>query len=172
MGGVEGLEHQADRVAARLDAEPLGGRRDPRRLVPQRLHQAQHAVGAGGDPDQDRAHQAVAEFLGEIVEHAVARRRDIRQQLLHQLVVVVGERLQHGEAGILAAIESVALELHHLGRGVLLVDEGTLQREIDEADDDVVLPDRDLAQQQRDARRRLQQFAGSRGPACPPCRSC
>ena len=43
---------------------------------------------------------------------------------------------------------------------MLLVDEGALQREIDEARDDVVLPDRDLAQQQRNARRRLQQLEG------------
>ncbi len=37
------------------------------------------------------------------------------------------------------------------------VDEGPLQREIDEADHDAVLPDRDLAQDERNARHRLQQ---------------
>ena len=39
---------------------------------------------------------------------------------------------------------------------MLLVDIGALEREIDEAGDDVAVPDRNLAQQQRHARRRLQ----------------
>ena len=39
---------------------------------------------------------------------------------------------------------------------MLAVDEGALQREVDEAGDDVVLPDRDVAQHQRHAARRLQ----------------
>ena len=159
------LQHVGDRLAAGLDAEPLGGRRDARRLVAQRLEQAQHAVGAGGDADQHRADQAVAQLLGEIVEHLVARRRDVLEQLLHQLVVVVGERLQHGEARVLLAVEIVAFERDHLGRRVLLVDKGALEREIDEAGDDVVLPDRDLAQHQRHARGRLQQLAASRARA-------
>ena len=114
MGGVEGLEHIGDRIAVALDAEALRGRGDPRRFVTQRLHEAQHAVGAGRDAHQDRADEAVAKLLGEILEHAVARRRNVREQLLHQLVVVIGERLQHGEASILLAIEIVALELDHL----------------------------------------------------------
>src|SRR3712207_6893926 len=44
-------------------------------------------------------------------------------------------------------------EVDHLARGVLAVDEGALQGEVDEADRDAVLPERDLAQQQRRARR-------------------
>ena len=55
-------------------------------------------------------------------------------KLLHQLVVVVGERLQHGEARGLLAVERVAFEhLDDLGWRVLAVDEGALEREIDEA---------------------------------------
>ena len=46
---------------------------------------------------------------------------------------------------------------HDLARRMLAVDEGALEREIDEADGDAVLPDRDLAQQQRRARRALQE---------------
>jgi hypothetical protein len=41
---------------------------------------------------------------------------------------------------------------------VLLVDIGALEREIDEAGDDLAVPDRNLAQQQRHARGRLQQL--------------
>ena len=124
--------------------------------MPQRLHQAEHAIGARGDADQDRADQPVAQLLGEIVEHLVARRRDVGEQLLHQLVVVIGERFQHGEARGLLALEILAGEIDHLGRGVLLVDMGALEREIDKAGDDVVLPDRNLAQEKWNARGRLQ----------------
>ena len=39
--------------------------------------------------------------LRQIVEHLVARRRHVFQQLLHQLVVIIGELLQHGEPRLL-----------------------------------------------------------------------
>ena len=45
--GVQRLDHIGERVGAGLDAEPLDGGRDVGRLVAQRLHQPQHAVGAG-----------------------------------------------------------------------------------------------------------------------------
>jgi len=38
------------------------------------------------------------------VEHLVARRRNVFEQLLHQFVVVIGQRFEHGEARFLAAI--------------------------------------------------------------------
>ena len=79
------------------------------------------------------------------------------EQLLHQLVVMIGERLQHGEARFLVAVGIVAVERHDLGRRMLLVDMGALEREVDEADDDVVRPDRNLAQHQRHARGGLQE---------------
>ena len=122
----------------------------------QRLHQPQHAVGARRRADQHRADQAVAQLLGEIVEHLVARRLDVLEQLLHQLVVVVGQRLQHGEARGLLAVERIAFERNDLRGRVLLVDEGALEREIDEAGDDVAREGRNLPQQQLAARGRLQ----------------
>ena len=158
MGGVEILDHIGDRIVAGLDAEAPGGRRDALGLVTQRLEQPQHAVGAGRDPDQHRTDEAVALLLGEIVEDLVPGRRNVLEQLLHQLVVVVGQRLEHVEAGILLAAQVVAFERDHLGRHVLLVDEGALERQIDEAGDDLVLPDRNLAQHQRHPRCRLQEL--------------
>jgi hypothetical protein len=122
----------------------------------QRLHQAQHAVLADRRAEQHRADQALAQFAGEIVEHGIARRLDVFQQLLHQRVVVVGEFLQHGEARFLLAVEIAAFQRHHFRRLVLAVDEGALQREIDEALDQLAPPDRDLAQHQRGAGGRLQ----------------
>ncbi len=158
MGGVEGLEHQRQRIVADLGAEPRNGLGHAGRFMAQRLEQAQHAVRAGGDAEQHRDDQTLAQFLGEIVEHLVARRLDVLEQLLHQLVVVIGERLQHGEARFLLALGVFALQLDHLGRRVLLVDMRALEREIDKAGDEVAVPNRNLAQQQRHARGRLQQL--------------
>jgi hypothetical protein len=166
------LSTQATCVAGRLDAEALHRIGDARRLVAQRLHQPQHAIGARRRADQHRADHAVAQLLGEIVEHLVARRRNVVEQLLHQLVVVIGERLQHGEARFLVAVGMLAFERHDLGRRMLLVDMGALEREVDETDDDVVGPDRDLAQHQRHARGRLQQLERLAHALCRPCRSC
>ena len=114
VGGVEGLEHQRQRVVAGLDAEARDGLGHAGRFMAQRLEQAQHAVRAGGDAEQHRDDQTIAQFLGEIVEYLVARRLDVLEQLLHQLVVVIGQRLQHGEARFLLAIEILALELDDL----------------------------------------------------------
>ena len=94
----------------------------------------------------------------QIVEHFVARRLDVFEQLLHQLVVVIGERFQHREARGLFPIGGVAFERHDFGRGVLLVDKGAFEREIDEAGDDVAGEGRDLPQDQLGARGGLQQL--------------
>ncbi len=140
------------------DAEPLGGLDDARRFVAQRLHQPQDAVRPHRRAHQHRAHQAFAQFAREIVEHLVARRLDVLEQLLHQLVVVVGERLQHREARRLFPIRGGAFERHYFGWRVLLVDKGAFQREVDEPGDDVAGEGGDLPQDQLGARRRLQQL--------------
>jgi hypothetical protein len=122
----------------------------------QRLHQSQHAVLARRRSKQHRTDQPFAQFAGEIVEHGIARRLDILQQLLHQRVVMVGELFQHREARFLLAVEIAAFEVDDLGGLVLAIDKGAFQREIDETFDQVAVPDRNLAQHQRHARRRLQ----------------
>ena len=149
--GVERLEHQRHGIGAGLDAEPLRRFADARRLVAQRFQEPQHAIRARGDAEQHRTNDAVAQFLREIVEHLVARRLDILEQLLHQLIIVIGQRLQHGEARFFLAIEIFTLELDDLRRRMLFVDIGALEREIDEAGNDVAVPDRNLAEQQRRA---------------------
>ena len=106
---------------------------------------------------QNRADQALAQFLGEIIEDLVARRLDVLEQLLHQLVVMIGERLQHREARGLLALERVAFERDHLRRSMLLVDKRAFKREIDETGDEVAGEGRDLSQQELAARGRLQQ---------------
>ena len=158
MRGVEGLEHQRRRVVAGLDTETRGGFSDAGCFMPQRLEQTQHAVRADRGAEQHRANDAFAQFLGKIVEDLVARRLNVFEQLLHQFVVVIGQRLQHGEARFLLAVLVLAGQLNDLGGGVLFVDKGALQREIDEAGDDFVFPNRNLPQKQRHSRGRLQQL--------------
>lgn len=69
---------------------------------------------------------------------------------------MIGELLEHREPRFLLTVEIAAFEVDHFGRFVLPIDEGALQREIDIAGDQVAVPDRNLAQHQRDARGRLQ----------------
>ena len=153
---MHGLEHIGQRILLRRHAEPLRRLGHAGRFVPQRLHQPQHAVFARRRTEQHRTDQAFAQFAGEIVEHRVARRLDVLQQLLHQRVVVVGELFQHREARFLLAVEIAAFQRHDFGRLVFAIDEGALQREIDEAFDQIAVPDRNLPQHQRHARGRLQ----------------
>ena len=124
----------------------------------QRLEKPQHAIGAGRGAHQNRTHQAVAQFAGQIVEDLVARRLNIIEQLLHQLVVVVGKRFQHREPRGLFQIGGIAFERDDFGGSMLFVDKGALQREIDKSGDDVAGEGRDLPQDQFRARRRLQQL--------------
>src|SRR5262249_46217786 len=106
---------------------------------------------------QNRAHQALAQFLRKVIENLVAWRLNILEQLLHELVVVIRQGLQHGEARGLLAVESIAFERHDLRASLLLVDECPFEREIDEARDQLAREGRNLAQQQFAARGRLQQ---------------
>jgi hypothetical protein len=124
--------------------------------VPQRLHQTQHAVLAHRGAEQHRTNQPLAQFAGEVVEHCVARRRNVLEQLLHQRVVMIGELFQHRKAGLLLAVEIAAFEGHDFRGLVLAVDEGAFQRQIDETRDQIAVPDRNLPQHQRNPRRRLQ----------------
>ena len=129
---------------------------DERRFVPDRLQQPYDAVAVLRRAEQHRTDQPVAHLLGEVLEDLVARRRHIAEQLLHQLVVVVGKLLEHVEARFLLASFDVLGHRDDFGRRVLAIDEGALEREIDEAGRDAVLPYRDLAQHQRLGAGRLQ----------------
>jgi hypothetical protein len=154
---VDRFHNIGDCVLTLLDAEARGSFRGTGRFVAQGLEEPQHPVGARGRANHDRANQAVAQFFDQIVEYLVARRLDVFEQLLHQLVVVIGELFQHRKARLLLAGGIFALDRHDLAFGGFAIDEGALEREIDEALDDVVLPDRNLAQYERHARRGLQE---------------
>ena len=153
---MHGLEYVGERVLGRRRAEALRSLGDPGRFMPQRLHQPQHAVLAQRRTQQYRTDQAFAQFAGEIVEDRVAGRRDVVEQLLHQRIVVIGKLFQHREAGFLLAVEIATFQCHDFGSLVFAVDKGALQRQIDEARDQIAVPDRNLPQHQRKPRRRLQ----------------
>ncbi|MNL72188.1 hypothetical protein D3C87_1974610 [compost metagenome] len=59
---------------------------------------------------------------------------------------MVGQPFQHREARFLLPPGLFGGEGHDLARRMLAIDEGALQSEVDEADRDALLPDRDLAQ--------------------------
>ena len=158
MSGVDGLHHLQHRAAFVADAKPFARRSHVGRVVADGLEQPQDAVAVFGRADQHRGHDAGAQVRGEIVEHFVERRFDLFQQLFHQQVVMVGERFEHGEAGLEFARLLFARDLSDLALGVFAVDVGTLQGQIDRTDDDAVLAQRNLAQQQPRRARRLQQF--------------
>ena len=71
---------------------------------------------------------------------------------------MIGERFQHGEARGLLAVGGGAVEGNDFRGGVLFVDKGALEGEIDEAGDDVAGEGRDLAQDELGARGALQQI--------------
>jgi hypothetical protein len=74
--GVEGLEDVGARRRA-VDFKALSCVADKRGFVPQRLQQPEDAVAGLGRAHQHRADQALAQLLGQIVEHLVARRRHV-----------------------------------------------------------------------------------------------
>ena len=83
---------------------------------------------------------------------------NIAEQLLHQLVVVIGEGFEHGETRRFFLAEDFAFERHDLGRRVLFVDEGAFEREVDETADDLAGKGRNLPHQQPAARGWLQEL--------------
>ena len=160
MCRVQGLHHLDDRIAAFLDAEARPRVGDARRLVPDRLEQPPDPVAAFGRADQDRTDLPRPHLDDEVLEHILAGRLDVLEKLLHQPVVVVGERFEHREARIDLSGTVFVGHVDGLARRVLAIDEGPLEGEVDEAGHHVALPDRDMAQHQRHAARRLQHFEG------------
>ena len=138
------------------EARPRVGER--RRLVPQGLEKPGDAVAAVGGADEDRHHMPFLQFAGEVVENTVAGRLDLRDELLHERIVVIGKPLEHGEARLALARKLTFRHIHNFAWRVLPIDEGALKREVDEADRNAVLPDRDLPQEKRRPGRALQKF--------------
>ncbi len=91
---IRGLAHmlavaRQEDPGARLAAEALGQRLDPRRLVAQRLHQAEHAVAVQRRADEGRRHRALLQDPRADRVDLVRGRLAVLDDLLHQPVVVV-----------------------------------------------------------------------------------
>ncbi len=79
----------------------------------------------------------------------VGRRLLLLEQHLHQVVVEVGELLEHLEARVRLTVGELGGDVDQLALLAVAVDVGALEREIDEALGVVAVPDRDLAHHQR-----------------------
>ena len=173
MGGVIGLQDLDHRLAAVRQAEPRGRGAHFGHFMAQRLQQPADAIVVLGRADQHRHHLAVRQFLGQIGEHFVARRLDVGEQFFHQMLVEIGELLQHLEkrASFSRALTSPCISMRSEG-ACGAIDIGALQRQIDEARHRARLPDRNLAQQQRLVGRLLQEGEQIAQRRRRPCRSC
>ncbi len=115
------------------DGEAAGGRFRTGRFVTQRLEQAAHAPGTGRASEQDGHAEALAGFAREVCNHAVLLGGLVHEQLLEQLVVMIGEVLQHLRACFRLALLKLLGNLDALGFLARHVMVGAFQREIDEA---------------------------------------
>ncbi len=106
LAAVRGMQrlHHVGRRPGVLELQPARRHLDRRRLMAQRLEQAEDAVVVARRAEQHRTDQAVAKLLRQVLEDPVARRWQVGKELLHKLVVVVGELLQHMEARFLLAL--------------------------------------------------------------------
>jgi hypothetical protein len=147
MRGVHGFEHLPGGLGV-FQLQPFGRTLDKRRFVPQGLEQPQDAVAVLGRAKQHGHDQALLHLLDQIAEYLFTRRLHVGQQLLHQLVIIVGELFEHFKACFALAFFHAGGNFDHLGIGLRPVHKGSFQRQIDKAGGDAVLPDRDLPQHQ------------------------
>ncbi len=136
---VAHLEHLDRR---RVDTEPFGGLGGRGRIVPQRLEQAADAEAVDRRAEHHRHDQPLGRLALQVAEDERRVGLLVLEQLLEQVVVVVGELFEHVEAPGRLGV------LHIIGNGLLLgglalaVMVGAVEREVDEADYFLALGDR------------------------------
>jgi hypothetical protein len=152
---VRDLEHFGHGARA---IEPLRGRFGRGRVVAQRLEQPAHAESVERRTEEDRHDQPVGGLALDVAEHRLQVGNLVGQQLLEQVVVVVGEVLEHAEVRRALGRLQVVRDRHLLGRlaGAVLV--GAVEREVDEPGDVFAAGDRDLPRDQRWLAHRLQRL--------------
>ena len=153
LARVRGLEDVSPRPG---QSQSFGRRLRLRRVVAQGLEQPPHAVALQRRAEEHRGDLAGADLGDQVGEDGVRRRGLVGQQHLHQGVVEIGHLFEHVEAGGGLLVDQLGRNLDLLGRLAGAVDEGPFQRQVDEAGDVLVLPDRQLARDQRDGADRLQ----------------
>ena len=85
------------------------------RFVAQRFQQPAHAPRAARRAEQHRNAEAFAGLAREVLEHFFAGRGLVHQQLFEQLVVMVGELLEHVGARLGLALLEIGWDFDPLG---------------------------------------------------------
>ena len=97
---------------------------------------------------QNRYDVAVTHIPIEIVEYLISLGFHIREQLLHQHIIVVGKGFKQGEAfGFLQGCK-ISWYVNHPRFSKFLIDMGAFEGEIDKTRNDALVPDRQLPQHQ------------------------
>ena len=132
----------------------------------QGLQQAPNTEAVQGRAEEHRHDQALVHILAEIGEHQVASRIGIRKQLLHQLVIEVGQLFEHTEARVRLDSGEVGGQIDDLRGLAGAVDECPFEGEVHIARDPLVLDRGKLPRHQRDrADRRQRREQGLQGAA-------
>ncbi len=156
MSGVDGAHDLRQRGPFVVDLQAPARMGDRRRFMPDGLQEPRDAVAAGRRTHQHRRHVPLSQLAREVVENTVLGGVDVADELLHQCVVIVGEFFEHRISRLLFLGNGAGRHFDDAGRRRLAVDEGALEREIDESGGDAVLPHGNLTQQQRRSRRWLE----------------
>ena len=115
----------------------------------QRLQQPAHAKAVLRRAEEHRHDQPLVHLPHQVGEHGVAAGGHVGEQLFQQVVIEVGHLFQHMKPRLRLGVAQVAGNFH-LCRGLVRpVDEGALQRQVDEAIDLFALPGRNLSGDQR-----------------------
>ena len=131
---------------ARAKAEAEEGFRGRRRLVPERLHQAVHAVHVGGRAEVGRDDVVVLVEVRDQRIDAVGRGGLVLDELFEEGVVEVGEVFEEFGARLPLAVAQVGGDLDEGGGLSFLVVPGAFGDEVDGAGDLAAFADRDLAE--------------------------
>jgi len=149
MVGMQGFHHMQQRRTGVADPEPFPRFNYSRSFVSQRLQQPQNSVSVHRRSDKNRADLTRTGFRDQIVKHLIRGRFDFVKQLLHQGIVVIRKRLEHGKSRFDLPSPFVVGDRHRLTFGMFPVNMRPLQRQVDKTGRDPVLPDRYLPEDQR-----------------------
>ena len=146
LAGERGLE---DIAARTVELHPSSGDQDVGRFVPQRFQQPPNAKAVQGRAEEHRHDQTAVEVGNEVGEHRIAAWIEVREQLLHQVIVEVGQLLEHVEARVGLLRRQIAHQVYLLRGLARPIDEGPFQGEVYETSDLILLDQWDLARHQR-----------------------
>ena len=99
MRSLDGFGDLNDGVGTGGNAQAGACFLDAGGIVAQRLQKAGNAVATLGRADEYRRDLARPHFLAQILEYLATIWRNVGQQLFHQVVIIIGEALQHLVAG-------------------------------------------------------------------------